>query len=48
MDNLLSLCNVWKGRSYVDSNVSVSSIFSNGQFYIKYYFLRQKNPPSHP
>ena len=25
---------VWKGRSYVNANVSVSSWFSNGQFYL--------------
>ena len=35
MDNLLCLCDVWKGRSYVNSNVSISSIFNNGQFYLK-------------
>ena len=45
MDHLLCLCNVWKGRSYVNSNVSVSSIFDNGQFYLKYYFLYHRNPP---
>ena len=28
-----------KGRSYVNSNVSVSSMFNNGQFYLKHYFL---------
>ena len=39
IDNLLCLCDVWKGRSYVNSNVSVSSIFSNGQFYRNYYFV---------
>ena len=42
MDNLLCLCDVWKGRSYVNTNVSVSSIFSNGQFYLKYFFLLQR------
>ena len=46
MDNLLCLCDVWKGRSYVNSNVSVSSIFNNGQFYLKYYFLHHRNPLS--
>ena len=35
MDNLLCLCDVWKGRSYVNTNVSVSSIFNNGHFYLK-------------
>ena len=43
MDNLLYLCNVWKSRSYINSNVPVSSIFNNGQFYLKYYFLYHRN-----
>ena len=43
MDSLLSLCDVWKGRSYVNANVSVSSIFNDDQFYFKYYFLRHRN-----
>ena len=43
MDNLLCLCDVWKGQSYVNANVSISSIFNNGQFYLKYYFLRHWN-----
>ena len=45
MDNLLRLYDVWKGRSYVNANFSVSSIFNNGQFYLKYYFLRHRNSP---
>ena len=45
MGKLLCLCNMWKGRSYVNANVSVSSIFNNGQFYLKYYFLCPKTPP---
>ena len=40
------LCNVWKGLSYLNFSVSVSLIFNNGQFYLKYYFLHQRNPPS--
>ena len=46
MDSLLYLCNMGKGWSYVNTNVSVSSILINGQFYLKYYFLRHRNPPS--
>ena len=46
MGNLLCLCDAWKGRSYTNANVSVSSIFNNGQFYLKYYFLRDRNSPS--
>ena len=46
MDNLLCLCDVWKGRSYVNANVSVSSIFSNGQFCLKCCFLRHRNSSS--
>ena len=46
MNNSLCLCDVRKGRSYVNSNVSVSSIFNNGQFYLKYYFLHHRNPPA--
>ena len=45
MDNALYLCNIWKGRSWVNANVSVSSIFNNDQFYLRYYFLRQRTPP---
>ena len=33
-----------KGWSYVNANASVSSIFINGQYYLKYYFLRHRNP----
>ena len=44
MDILLCFCDVWKGRSYVNSNVSVSSVFNNGQFYLKCYFLCHRNP----
>ena len=43
MGNLICLCDVWKGRSYVNVSVSVSLIFSNCQFYIKYYFLLHIN-----
>ena len=46
MDNMLSLCDVWKGPSYVNSNISVSSMFNNGKFYPKYYFLRYRNSHS--
>ena len=42
MNNLLCVCDVWKGRSYVNSTVSVPSIFNNGQLY---YFLHYRNPP---
>ena len=35
MDNLLCLRDVWKYRSYLNAIVSVSSIFSNGQFCLK-------------
>ena len=34
-----------KGRSYINFNVSVSSIFNNGQFYLKYYFLHHRSSP---
>ena len=30
MDNFLCLCDVWKGRSYVNVKFSASSIFNNG------------------
>ena len=46
MDNLLCLCDAWKGRSYVNTNAFVSSIFNNGQFYLKvseYPFKQNKN-----
>ena len=48
IDNLLCLSDVWKGRSYVNANVSVSvsSIFSSCEFYLKYYFLRHRNSSS--
>ena len=46
MNNLVCLCDVWKGRSYLNANVSISSIFNNGQFYLKYYFLRHWSSPS--
>ena len=45
MDNLLCLCDRGKGRLYINSNASVSSIFNNGQFYLKYYFFRHRNSP---
>ena len=41
--NLLCLCDVSKDRSYINTNVSVSSIFNNGQFCLKYYFIRHRN-----
>ena len=31
--------------SVINDNVSVSSIFNNGQFYLTYYFLHQRNSP---
>ena len=43
MDNLLCLCDVWKCASDVNANISVSSIFSSGQFHLKYYFLRHRS-----
>ena len=46
MDNFQCLCDVWKGWSYLNVNVSVSLIFNNGQFFRKYYFLRHRNTPS--
>ena len=35
-DKLLCFCDVWKGQSYVNVYVCFSSIFDNGQFYLKY------------
>ena len=46
MDNFLCLCDLWKGRSYLNVNVPVCLICNNGHFYRKYYFLRHRNPPS--
>ena len=43
MDNFLCFYDVWIGQSYANFNVSVSSIFSNGQFYLKHYFLHHRN-----
>ena len=37
-----------KGWSYVNANASVSSISINGQYYLKYYFLRHRNPSPPP
>ena len=48
VDNLLCLCDLWKGRSYVNSNVSVHSIFNNGQFYLKYYPAGKYWSPGRP
>ena len=45
IDNLQCLWDVWKSRSYANSNVSVSLVFSNGQFYLKYYFPYRRHPP---
>ena len=42
---VLCLCDVWKRRSYVNSNVSDSSIFKCGHFYVKYYFLHHIDSP---
>ena len=33
----------WKGQSYVNANVSFSSIFKNGQFFRKYHFLYHRS-----
>ena len=46
MDNLLCLCDVWKGQPCVNSTASASSIFNNGHFCLKYYFLHHRNPPT--
>ena len=46
MNNLLSPCDMWNCRSYVNANVSVSLIFNNGDFYLKYYFFRYRNSTS--
>ena len=46
MDNLLCLCDVRKGRSYVNANVYIFSISSNGQSYLKYYFLCHRSSPT--
>ena len=43
IDSLLCLCNMWKCRSYANDNAYVSSILSNGQLSLKYYFLRHRN-----
>ena len=40
---LLCLCDAWNDRSYVNVNVSFSSIFNNDQFYLKYYYLGHRN-----
>ena len=45
MDNLLYICDVRNGRSYINANVSVSTIFNNGQFFLKYYFLHDRISP---
>ena len=45
MDNLLCLCDVWKGCRYLNANVFVSSMFNKCQFYVKYYFLHHRNSP---
>ena len=34
-----------KGQPCVNSNASASSIFNNGHFCLKYYFLHHRNPP---
>ena len=45
---MLCHCDVWKSRSYVNSNLSLSLslIFNNGQFYFKYYFLCHRSSSS--
>ena len=45
MKNLICICVMWKGQSYVNANVSVSSIFKNGQFFLKYHFLCHRRFP---
>ena len=45
MDNLLCLCDVWNGLSDINANVSISTIFKNGQFLLEYYFLHHRNLP---
>ena len=48
MDNLLCLCDMWKDWPYVNSTITVSSIFNNVQLYRKYYFLHHRNPSPLP
>ena len=43
MGNLTCICDMWKGRSYVNANGSVSSIFQNGQLFLKYHFLYHRS-----
>ena len=43
MGNLVCLCDVPNGWSYLNIKVSVSSIFNCDHFYFKYYFLRYWN-----
>ena len=45
MGNLMCLCEILKCRSYLNANVSVSSIFRNVQFFLKYHFLCHRNFP---
>ena len=45
LDNLLRLCDLWKGRSGVNGNVFLSPIFKNGHFCLKCHFLCHRNFP---
>ena len=45
MDNFLCLCSMCKCRSLENFNGSVSSIFNNGQFYLKYCYLHHRDSP---
>ena len=47
MKNVICICNMWKGQSYVNANVSVSSIFKNCQFFLKYHFTTWKYITKH-
>ena len=45
MNNLVCLCDVWKGRPYVNAKASLSSIFNIGQSYLNLLLsLSQKSP----
>ena len=37
--NLICIYGMWKGRSYVNANVSVSPTLKNNQGFFKYHFL---------
>ena len=38
MSNLICICVMWKGWWYLNANVSASSIFKNGQFFLSTTF----------